>query len=257
MSAKELEPAWQAILEYETIYFRPTLQGCTCGFYRFSFFRFYQRWRPQSGLIVALSGCRGVGVSDGDTFTCLTVERNQIKVRMAQIDAPESKQPYGSQAKHVLSTYIFKQDVLLTVEDRDRYGRTVARVKTRSIDVNAEMVRNGAAWAYRDYLKDRTLLDLELVAREYKRGIWALPIAQQQAPWEWRKIQRGGVPHQRAVLGSAGAAVHSRLGAFSCNVIKSCGQMSGWAEARFQLQQCGNPRIDGDRDGIPCEAICK
>lgn len=195
--------------------------------------------------------CRVVGISDGDTFTCLTSEKQQVKVRMAEIDSPEKAQPYGNSARQALSTYIFGKDVTLDVQDRDRYGRTVARVKVGNLDVNAEMVRTGSAWAYRDYLKDRKLLDLEATAKHFKRGLWSLPKSEQQAPWDWRKDKRAG--NRQAVSQSAPAAT----GGFSCSVIKSCKQMSSCAEARFQLRQCRNPRIDGNRDGTPCEAICR
>ena len=47
------------------------------------------------------------------------------------------------------------------------------------------------AKGYRDHLKDRKLLDLEAVAREFKRGIWSLQKSEQQPPWEWRKEMRG------------------------------------------------------------------
>lgn len=36
---------------------------------------------------------------------------------------------------------------------------------------------------------------------------------------------------------------------------KTCGQMSSCEEAKFQLA-CGNIRLDGDKDGVPCESIC-
>ncbi|WP_407293493.1 thermonuclease family protein [Stutzerimonas zhaodongensis] len=199
--------------------------------------------------------CRVVGISDGDTFTCLTTDKQQVKVRMGEIDTPEKAQPYGTRARQALSDLIFGKDVTLNVQDRDRYGRTVARVTVGTVDVNAEMVRSGAAWVYRDYLKDRTLLDLEVTAKHFKRGLWSLPQSEQQAPWDWRKERRkGGSTQQAAALA---AAPVQPAGAFNCNVIKSCKMMSGCAEARFQLRQCGNPRIDGDGDGVPCEAICR
>ncbi len=203
--------------------------------------------------------CKVVGISDGDTFTCLSAERKQVKVRMAEIDTPESKQPYGNKAKQALSSLIFGKDVTLHVQDVDRYGRTVATVQVGNVDVNAEMVRTGAAWAYRDFLKDQTLLNLEATAKHFKRGIWSLPKAEQQAPWDWRKNQRNGkqTQQQTASLPSSSTRSTSQAGGFSCSTLKSCGQMSGCAEARYQLRQCGNPRIDGDGDGIPCEAICR
>ncbi|TDL97683.1 nuclease [Stutzerimonas stutzeri ATCC 17588 = LMG 11199] len=197
--------------------------------------------------------CRVVAISDGDTFTCLAADKNQVKVRMAEIDTPEKAQPYGTRARQALSGLIFGKDVTLEVQDRDRYGRTVARVKVGSTDVNAEMVRAGAAWAYRAYLKDKSLIGLEATAKHFRRGLWSLPQAEQQAPWDWRKERHNGAqPMQKTELAPAQAS-----GSFSCSMIKSCKQMSSCAEARFQLNQCRNPRIDGDGDLIPCEAICR
>ena len=49
-----------------------------------------------------LSG-RVVGITDGDTLTLLTVDRVQVKVRLAEIDAPEAHQPYGQRAKQALT----------------------------------------------------------------------------------------------------------------------------------------------------------
>lgn len=44
---------------------------------------------------------------------------------------------------------------------------------------------------------------------------------------------------------------------FSCATKKTCGQMANCAEAKFQLNTCGNTSIDGDGDGKPCASICK
>ncbi|MCQ4294485.1 thermonuclease family protein [Pseudomonas stutzeri] len=134
--------------------------------------------------------CRVIGIADGNSFSCRTVEGDRIRIRLAEIDTPELRQPYGSQARQTLSSYVFGKNVELTVQGRDELGRTLARVKVANVDVNSEMVRTGAAWAYRGHLKDRTLLDLEAVAREFKRGLWSLHKSEQQPPWEWRKNMR-------------------------------------------------------------------
>lgn len=70
---------------------------------------------------------------------------------------------------------ISSEMVKLDVQDTDRYGRTVARVKrVDGVDVNAEQIRVGAAWAYPKYLKDKTLKVFELEAKRCQSASYAL-----------------------------------------------------------------------------------
>jgi endonuclease YncB( thermonuclease family) len=129
---------------------------------------------------------RVVGITDGDTLTLLTERREQVRVRLAEIDTPESGQPYGSRARQVLSDLAFGKMVHVDVRDTDRYGRTVGLVYAGTMGVNAEMVRRGAAWVYQRYSDDPDLLRLEQAARAERRGLWGLPEAERVPPWEWR-----------------------------------------------------------------------
>lgn len=101
---------------------------------------------------------RVIGITDGDTLTLLVAEGagfRPIKIRLAEIDAPESGQAYGQKAKQVLSDLAYNQLArVVVVKDRDRYGRTVGRVYVGYMDVNAELIRQGAAWVYRKYSRD-------------------------------------------------------------------------------------------------------
>ena len=135
--------------------------------------------------------CRVTGIADGDSFSCVGATGEHIRVRLAEIDSPELRQPYGSQARQALASNIFGKTVTLTIKGRDGRGRTLAQVKLGDRDINSELVRTGCAWANRGHLDDRTLLNMEAVARELGRGLWSLPKADQQPPWEWRKQQRG------------------------------------------------------------------
>lgn len=74
----------------------------------------------------------------------------------------------------------FGKMVRREVVDVDRYGRTVGRIYAGKVDVNAELVRRGAAWVYRRYMRDPSLLKLEEEARKARRGIWGLPEAEQR-----------------------------------------------------------------------------
>ena len=200
-----------------------------------------------------------VGISDGDTLTLLTPERQQVRVRLYGIDAPESRQPYGTRAQQELSTLAFRQAVRVVVEDTDRYGRTVGRVWAGTVDVNAELIRRGAAWVYRQYNRDPALPRLEAEARQARRGLWALPANEQVPPWEWRSNggRASAIPSRPPASPTAAAPQSRSGGGFSCGSKRYCTQMSSCAEAQFHFRQCGLARLDGDRDGVPCERLCR
>ena len=131
-----------------------------------------------------------VRVIDGDTVAVLTPQKEQIRVRLAEIDAPEKNQPFGMKAKKMLSDLVFAKDVSVVKIDTDRYGRTVGRIYQGQTDVNLEMVKAGGAWAYTKYLTDSAFRTAEGAARASNRGLWALQEDQRIPPWEWRKLER-------------------------------------------------------------------
>ena len=199
---------------------------------------------------------RVTSISDGDTLALLVPDGasyRQVKVRLGEIDTPESRQPYGERAKQTLSDLAFGKQARVVVQDTDRYGRTVGRVYVGGTDVNAEMIRQGAAWAYRQYLKDQSLLRLEAEAKAAKRGLWALPEAQRMPPWEWR--HGGSAKAPTASASSAPAATAS--GGFTCAGKRYCREMASCDEAKFYLTRCGVGSLDGNRDGVPCETLCR
>lgn len=200
-----------------------------------------------------------VGITDGDTLTLLTEQKQQIKVRLGEIDTPESRQPYGTRARQTLSDLAFGKQARVVVQETDRYGRTVGRVYVGAIDVNAEMVKQGAAWVYRQYARDQSLYTLENEAKAAKRGLWGLPEAERTPPWEWRQAERGGGKSAGANEkgGAAGPATETNSKGFTCGSKRYCKEMTTCEEARFYLTQCGLSRLDGDGDGVPCEALCK
>jgi endonuclease YncB( thermonuclease family) len=188
-----------------------------------------------------------VGIADGDTFTLLDASKTQKKIRLAEIDTPEKAQPYGQRSRQILSGLIFRKEVRVVQTDIDRYGRIIARVYQDNKDINAEMVRQGAAWVYRQYASDQSLYELEKQAQAAARGLWSLPKAQQIPPWEWR---RAGVKAEKPLPETPPKA------AYDCGAKRYCNQMSSCEEAKYYLEHCGLSRLDGDKDGIPCESLC-
>ncbi len=190
-----------------------------------------------------------IKIVDGDTLTLLTQEKHQVKIRLAEIDTPEKGQPYGKKAKQKLGKLVFGKKIQVNVQETDRYGRIVGRVYIGDLDVNAELVKQGLAWVYLKYAKDNSLFELEAKARKAYVGLWNMPEAQITPPWEWRKGQRKQStyppsPPQKGVFTQ------------TCGSKRYCKQMINCQEARFYLTQCGLTRLDGDKDGVPCEKLC-
>jgi endonuclease YncB( thermonuclease family) len=135
--------------------------------------------------------CLVVAISDGDTLTARCGSPGsyqQIQVRIAAIDAPESRQAFGQKSRQNLARLCFKQRATLQPVDQDSYGRTVAIARCAGQDVGAAQVRAGLAWVYTPYAADHPeLAALQRQARSDRRGLWSQkrPVA----PWNYRHRQ--------------------------------------------------------------------
>lgn len=131
-------------------------------------------------------------VIDGDS-----VYVGGVEVRLYGVDAPEAKQtcaidgvrwPCGQQATRALRQLIDGRVVACDERDRDSYGRVVAVCRLDGADVNAWLVENGWAIAYRRHA--RAYIGAESVAETAKRGIWRGDFV---APWNWRQAESRNV----------------------------------------------------------------
>src|SRR5687768_3221898 len=75
-----------------------------------------------------------IQVSDGDTITVLK-GKEQIRVRIAGIDAPERRQPYSVRSLEHLSGLVRRRVVTVDWYKKDRYGRLIGTVRLRGLDV--------------------------------------------------------------------------------------------------------------------------
>jgi len=129
-------------------------------------------------------------VSDGDSLKI-----NQKRIRLFGIDAPEKDQtcldqkgdvwPCGAEAKAQLAHYLKGKNVTCVVNGKDRYKRYLAVCSLGGDDINARLVADGLALAYRRY--SEAYIAQERQARERKKGVWQGIFI---APWDWRSGQR-------------------------------------------------------------------
>lgn len=132
--------------------------------------------------------CKIVGVTDGDTMTALCPGNKEAKIRLAQIDAPEKKQPFGHRSKRRLADLCFGELASIHQVATDKYGRTVADVTCRRHDAARSLVHDGLAWVYDKYVIDHSLYEDQDQARKNWRGLWLDP--DPVPPWEWRRSRR-------------------------------------------------------------------
>jgi len=71
----------------------------------------------------------------------------------------------------------------------------------------------------------------------------------------WRKEHHSSSQKSKTSGGVSGSGPLPSID-FVCGEKRTCGEMTGCEEARFNQRQCGVARLDGDGDGVPCEVLC-
>ena len=135
-----------------------------------------------------------VGVAEGDTITILDATKAQYKIRLAGIDAPEKRQPFGNVSKQSLSDMVFGKQVVVDYQKLDRYDRVVGKVIVDGMNANLEQVKRGLAWYFKKYKSELVLddrlayLHAEEDAINARIGLWVEP--NPIPPWGFRKANR-------------------------------------------------------------------
>ena len=155
---------------------------------------FYNEMQPSNNTANCNLEGKVIRVTDGDSITVLDAEKEQHKIRLAGIDAPERKQPYGKVARQFLAKHVFKKQVCVGWYKRDKYDRLVGVIRIGGEDMNLKLVQAGLAWHYKQYQNEQSKSDRALYADAHKNaekmntGLWGerRPIA----PWLWRRGER-------------------------------------------------------------------
>ena len=211
-------------------------------------------------------------VVDGDTlWVKVAAESEPVVVRIEGIDAPESCQPGGSDATQALTKLALNRNVTVHIVTRDDYGRTVGKVLDGTVDVGDRMVRDGHAWSMRFKYDRGPYVAEERMAIALKRGLHAEGGAMQPRDFRQRhgecdKAARshaavpGAAPATTPATAVAAATAPAVVVASArrCDGRTYCSQMSSCEEAKWFVQNCPGMKMDGNRDGMPCEKqLCR
>jgi len=197
-----------------------------------------------------------IAVMDGDTLLVLRVG-HPVKIRLAEVDAPEKAQPYGGDSQKSLAEMTLGKQVQVASRAVDSYGRLVATLHVGEVNVNHAQVQRGLAWEYSRFHSNRELVSLQREAQQAKRGLWAEDGAVE--PSQWRKLH----PADFAVVspGSVTGVADGSGSAFQKETDpacarKNCSEIGSCEEAKRRFLVCGQKSLDGDVDGKPCENLC-
>ncbi len=199
-----------------------------------------------------------VSIGDGDTLR-IRQSGQVTTIRLACVDAPERAQsPWGQQSTSRLKQLLPPGTAVRVREiTRDRYGRTVAELYVGKQSVNLQLVKDGQAVVYRQYLegcaatKDQ-YLQAEAQARKQRLGFW-----NQQSPvmpWDYR---RGKFSSSPQIPNKVVPSVKTQSLPSCINRDCNCSDF----KTQIQAQQVLNAfprdkfRLDGDSDGIACESL--
>ncbi len=140
-------------------------------------------------------------VYDGDTIQLTTPNQTILKVRLYGIDAPETSktdyrtgqwnipgQSHAKESARALKNKILGNEIKLDIIEVDQYRRMVGIVRLENRNINLEMIREGYADCYFEYLRHpyrKPFLDARSEAKSAKRGIWSL--SEYERPREFRR----------------------------------------------------------------------
>jgi endonuclease YncB( thermonuclease family) len=112
-------------------------------------------------------------VTDGDSLWFTPSGQAHIVVRLADIDAPETCQNWGPEARQALADMVMGKPALLQTKGRDVHGRVLGALRVDELDVGTRLVEDGQAWSSRSRWDQGPLVKQERMARALRRGLHA------------------------------------------------------------------------------------
>lgn len=198
---------------------------------------------------------RVASVIDGDTIQVI-IDNKKETLRLIGIDTPETVDPrkpvqcFGKEASAKAKSLLSGKSVRLesdpTQGERDKYQRLLRYVFLEDgTNFNKLMISEGYAHEYTysmPYKYQSEFKQAQKEAEENKRGLWADDACLTSIPQLSTQASETISP--------------AITGGFTCVGKTTCRQMISCAEAQFYFNSCGVSRLDGDKDGVPCESLC-
>lgn len=220
-------------------------------------------YAAQAAAAKTLPTAEVVSVGDGDTLRVQGPD-GPLTIRLACVDAPESSQAFGPEAtlrlRQLLST---GQPVEVRAVERDRYDRTVAEIYSGGQSVGLQLVREGYAVVYEQYISGCAATaddyrQAEAAARNARRNFWSQ--LNPTLPWDFRRGGSSPTPTAPPPIATPSPVTPSpTTGSLPACVSSDCdcGDFTTWEQAQAVLNASpGDPHsLDGDRDGVACESL--
>ena len=216
-----------------------------------------------------------LSVSDGDT---LRIEYNGVNtpLRLIGIDTPEINHPsepiqcYGPEASDKTKELLLGKYIELEedITDIDKYDRLLRYIWFDGVLINELLVREGYALSSR-YPPDTKYQDrldaTQAIAKKERVGFWS-PDTCNGDVYTGTYLDPNKVVETPPIVATSPAIPvptyiptppPTSSDSYTCSCSKTCKQMASCEEAYFQLNNCGCSARDGDKDGVPCESICR
>lgn len=124
-------------------------------------------------------------VLDGDTLRLQDESGTVFTVSLDGVDAPESSQPFGSDATNFLRQQTIGKNLEVKIVGKDRNQLPVGLLYNQNGDlINLLMLQKGWAWHYKQNNKSDELSRAEAVAKAARVGLWSQ--SKRIAPWDYR-----------------------------------------------------------------------
>lgn len=193
-----------------------------------------------------------VDIIDGDTLKVKIGEKTET-IRLIGVDAPEGNECFAKEATEHAKKFLLNQPVEVGKDeglDRDKQGNLLRYIFFQKGEMlfNEIAIEFGYAVEYSDktpYTYEAAFKKAQERAKEKPQGLWRPDTCD------------GKVPSAQSRTLTAPSTPKPAESKYSCEPKKTCTQMASCEEAFFHLSRCGSATLDRDKNGVPCESLCK